>query len=27
MLALQAEVLGGMSHRPPRPDAERRTRR
>jgi probable rRNA maturation factor len=27
MLALQTEVLEGMSHRPPRPDAERRTRR
>jgi probable rRNA maturation factor len=27
MLALQAKVLEGMSHRPPRPDAERRTRR
>ncbi|HET9152584.1 MAG TPA: rRNA maturation RNase YbeY [Solirubrobacterales bacterium] len=27
MLELQAEVLEGMSHRPPRPDAERRTRR
>jgi len=27
MLALQTEVLEGMSHRPPRPDADRRTRR
>jgi probable rRNA maturation factor len=27
MLALQTEVLEGMSHRPPRPDAKRRTRR
>lgn len=27
MLALQTEILEGMSHRPPRPDAERRTRR
>jgi len=27
MLALQTEVLESMSHRPPRPDAERRTRR
>ena len=27
MLALQAEVLEGLSHHPPRPDAERRTRR
>lgn len=27
MLALQTEVLEGMSHRPPRPDAERRARR
>ena len=27
MLALQTGVLEGMSHRPPRPDAERRTRR
>ena len=27
MLALQARVLEGMSHRQPRPDAERRTRR
>jgi probable rRNA maturation factor len=27
MLALQAEVLESMGHRPPRPDAKRRTRR
>jgi probable rRNA maturation factor len=27
MLALQTEVLEGISHRPPRPDAKRRTRR
>ena len=27
MLVLQARVLAGMSHRPPRPDAKRRTRR
>jgi probable rRNA maturation factor len=27
MLSLQAGVLDGMSHRPPRPDATRRTRR
>ena len=27
MLALQAEVLESLSHRPPRPDAKRRTRR
>ena len=27
MLALQAEVLGSLSHPPPRPDAKRRTRR
>jgi probable rRNA maturation factor len=27
MLALQTEVLEGMGQRPPRPDAERRTRR
>jgi probable rRNA maturation factor len=27
MLELQAEVLDGMSHRPPLPDAERRTQR
>jgi len=27
MLALQAEVLESMSHRPPRPDAKRSTRR
>jgi probable rRNA maturation factor len=27
MLALQTEVLEGVSHRPPRPDGERRTRR
>jgi probable rRNA maturation factor len=27
MLALQTEVLEGVSHHPPRPDAERRTRR
>ena len=27
MLILQAEVLEGLSHHPPRPDAKRRTRR
>ena len=27
MLALQAEVVGGLGSRPPRPDAKRRTRR